>query len=65
MNIYDLISSFLYIYQTYPCFTQSTLFNALTESQGAEAANYPFCTIEPNNVRIIILSNVTNLLPRL
>jgi len=27
---------------------KSTLFNALTESQGAEAANYPFCTIEPN-----------------
>lgn len=24
------------------------MFNALTESQGAEAANYPFCTIEPN-----------------
>ena len=28
---------------------RSTLFNALTESQGAEAANYPFCTIEPNS----------------
>lgn len=27
---------------------KSTLFNALTESSGAEAANYPFCTIEPN-----------------
>ena len=27
---------------------KSTLFNALTESQAAEAANYPFCTIEPN-----------------
>jgi small GTP-binding protein len=27
---------------------KSTLFNALTESQGAEAANYPFCTIEAN-----------------
>jgi GTPase involved in cell partitioning and DNA repair len=24
---------------------KSTLFNALTETQGAEAANYPFCTI--------------------
>lgn len=24
------------------------MFNALTETQGAEAANYPFCTIEPN-----------------
>ena len=27
---------------------KSTLFNALTESAAAEAANYPFCTIEPN-----------------
>lgn len=27
---------------------KSTLFNALTESQGAEAANYPFCTIDSN-----------------
>ena len=28
---------------------KSTLFNALTKSQAAAAANYPFCTIEPNN----------------
>lgn len=27
---------------------KSTLFNALTNSRGAQAANYPFCTIEPN-----------------
>ena len=27
---------------------KSTLFNALTAA-GAESANYPFCTIEPNN----------------
>jgi GTP-binding protein YchF len=27
---------------------KSTLFNALTRAQNAEAANYPFCTIEPN-----------------
>jgi len=27
---------------------KSTLFNALTRSKGAEAANYPFCTIDPN-----------------
>lgn len=27
---------------------KSTLFNALTETNAAEAANYPFCTIEPN-----------------
>ena len=27
---------------------KSTLFNALTQTVAAEAANYPFCTIEPN-----------------
>ena len=27
---------------------KSTLFNALTQTASAEAANYPFCTIEPN-----------------
>lgn len=27
---------------------KSTLFNALTKTMAAEAANYPFCTIEPN-----------------
>ena len=27
---------------------KSTLFNALTSSKQAQSANYPFCTIEPN-----------------
>ena len=27
---------------------KSTLFNALTASRKAEAANFPFCTIDPN-----------------
>jgi len=27
---------------------KSTLFNALTRSKGAQAENYPFCTIDPN-----------------
>ena len=27
---------------------KSTLFNALTASKNAEAANFPFCTIGPN-----------------
>ena len=31
-----------------PNIGKSTLFNALTNSLQAEAANYPFCTIEPN-----------------
>ena len=26
---------------------KSTLFNAITSTKNAEAANYPFCTIEP------------------
>ena len=46
---------------------KSTLFNALTETQGAEAANYPFCTIEPNtgivevpDPRLHVLSKINN-----
>ena len=27
---------------------KSTIFNALTQTQAAQAANYPFCTIDPN-----------------
>ena len=27
---------------------KSTLFNALTSSKKAQAANFPFCTIDPN-----------------
>ena len=27
---------------------KSTLFNALTKTYAADAANFPFCTIEPN-----------------
>lgn len=33
---------------------KSTLFNALTSSQNAEAANYPFCTIDPNVGTVIV-----------
>jgi len=33
---------------------KSTLFNALTETQAAQAANYPFCTIEPNVGRVAV-----------
>ena len=33
---------------------KSTLFNALTATQAAEAANYPFCTIEPNTGRVAV-----------
>ena len=31
---------------------KSTLFNALTKAQNAQAANYPFCTIEPNKATV-------------
>jgi ribosome-binding ATPase YchF (GTP1/OBG family) len=33
---------------------KSTLFNALTDTAAAEAANYPFCTIEPNVGRVLV-----------
>ena len=46
---------------------KSTLFNALTESAAADAANYPFCTIEPNTGRVAVpdlrldaLANIAN-----
>jgi GTP-binding protein YchF len=33
---------------------KSTLFNALTSTAAAQAANYPFCTIEPNIGRVAV-----------
>ena len=33
---------------------KSTLFNALTATVAAQAANYPFCTIEPNVGRVAV-----------
>ncbi len=46
---------------------KSTLFNAITKAGAAEAANYPFCTIEPNvgmvtvpDTRIDSLSKIIN-----
>lgn len=33
---------------------KSTTFNALTKQQNAEAANYPFCTIEPNKAIVSV-----------
>ena len=35
-------------YRWLPNVGKSTLFNALTASKNAEAANFPFCTIDPN-----------------
>ena len=52
---------------------KSTLFNALTSTAAAEAANYPFCTIEPNTGRVSVpdkrlekiaeLANSTKIIP--
>ncbi|NQV43304.1 MAG: redox-regulated ATPase YchF [Rhodospirillales bacterium] len=36
---------------------KSTLFNALTATAAAEAANFPFCTIEPNVGRVAVPDN--------
>ena len=33
---------------------KSTLFNALTATAAAQAANYPFCTIDPNTGRVAV-----------
>ena len=33
---------------------KSTLFNALTATAAAQAANFPFCTIEPNVGRVSV-----------
>ena len=33
---------------------KSTLFNALTRTAAAQAANYPFCTIEPNSGEVAV-----------
>ena len=46
---------------------KSTLFNALTKSKNAEAANFPFCTIDPNigivgvpDKRVDIIAKIVN-----
>ena len=45
---------------------KSTLFNAVTRTRKAEAANYPFCTIDPNvgivsvpDPRLAVLSKIS------
>lgn len=44
---------------------KSTTFNALTQTQNAAAANYPFCTIEPNHAIVPIPDNRLEKLARL
>ncbi|MFM6854370.1 MAG: redox-regulated ATPase YchF, partial [Sphingopyxis sp.] len=44
---------------------KSTLFNALTETQAAQAANYPFCTIEPNIGQVAVPDERLNTLAQI
>ena len=44
---------------------KSTTFNALTKAQNAEAANYPFCTIEPNKAVVPVPDERLNQLAKI
>jgi ribosome-binding ATPase len=44
---------------------KSTLFNALTQTAAAQAANYPFCTIEPNVGEVAVPDPRLDILARL
>lgn len=44
---------------------KSTIFNALTKTQNAQAANYPFCTIEPNKAIVSVPDNRLNELAKI
>lgn len=44
---------------------KSTLFNALLSTQAAEAANYPFCTIEPNIGKVAVPDERINTLAKI
>ena len=44
---------------------KSTLFNALTQTAKAEAANYPFCTIEPNVGKVCVNDSRLDILAKI
>mgnify|MGYP003312372579 FL=1 len=44
---------------------KSTLFNALTSSRNAQAANFPFCTIDPNIGIVDVIDNRLDQLSKL
>src|SRR6187397_2111266 len=44
---------------------KSTLFNALTSTAAAQAANFPFCTIEPNVGRVAVPDERLNILAKI
>ena len=48
-----------------PTVGKSTLFNALKASKNAEAANFPFCTIDPNIGIVDIVDNRLDQLSKL
>lgn len=47
-----------------PNIGKSTLFNALTQTQEAEASNYPFCTIKANSAKVGVLDDNLRLLEK-
>ena len=44
---------------------KSTLFNALTKTAAAQAANFPFCTIEPNVGEVAVPDGRLNTLAKI
>ena len=44
---------------------KSTLFNALTQTSQAQAANYPFCTIDPNIGRVEVPDERLNIIAKI
>ena len=44
---------------------KSTLFNALTNSSKAQAANFPFCTIDPNEGVVLVPDERLNKLAKI
>ena len=44
---------------------KSTLFNALTQTASAQAANYPFCTIEPNVGDVAVPESRLNIISKI
>jgi len=44
---------------------KSTLFNAVTRTRKAEAANYPFCTIDPNIGIVVVPDSRSEVLSRI
>lgn len=48
-----------------PNIGKSTLFNAISKSDIAESANYPFCTIEPNSAKVALNDETLKILAKI